>query len=392
MQRFLTLIFLAGGLLRAETTLVLPFANHSSSSNLDWIGESIAESIHDALASSGQLVLDRSDRLEAYRRRSLRPGAELTRASMIKLGESLDASNLIYGFYEVIPAANGKDQAKASVRITARILDLKRSHQSPEFGQTGALEDLTALEVRLGYQALSSFHPKTLPSEQEFVAARPSVRIDAVESYIRGLMANNAEQRHRFFTQAARLDNQYSQPCYQLGKIYWGKKDYKVASGWLARVTRTDPHYLESQFFLGLSRYQLGDFAGAAQSFEIVAAGIPLNEVFNNLGAALNRQNNPTADAVNFQKAVEGDSGDPDYHFNLGYSYWRSGRFSDAVKSFREVLARNPEDAEATLLLGRALKEEGPRPTDPKSEARERLKANYDEAAYRQLQAELSKE
>src|ERR1041384_2772884 len=93
MQRFLTLILLAGGLLRAETTLVLPFANHSSSSTLDGMGESIAKSIHAALASSGQLVLDRSDRLEAYRRRSLRPGAELTRASMIKVGESPDAAS-----------------------------------------------------------------------------------------------------------------------------------------------------------------------------------------------------------------------------------------------------------------------------------------------------------
>jgi hypothetical protein len=53
-------------------------------------------------------------------------------------------------------------------------------------------------------------------------------------------------------------------------------------------------------------------------------------------------------------------------------------------------VARNPNDAEATVMLGRALKQEGPRPGDPRTQARERLKTNYEEAAYRQLQAELS--
>jgi len=52
-------------------------------------------------------------------------------------------------------------------------------------------------------------------------------------------------------------------------------------------------------------------------------------------------------------------------------------------------VARNPDDAEATLMLGRALKQEGPRPGDPRTQAHERLKTNYEETAYRQLQAEL---
>ncbi|SPE30351.1 hypothetical protein SBA3_1650001 [Candidatus Sulfopaludibacter sp. SbA3] len=61
------------------------------------------------------------------------------------------------------------------------------------------------------------------------------------------------------------------------------------------------------------------------------------------------------------------------------------------MESFRAAVARNASDTEATELLGFALKHEGPRPNDPKTEGRERLKKNYDEAAYRQLQAELKK-
>src|SRR3984957_1026303 len=254
MLRLAALAALCCGVLHAGTSLVLPFFNHAKSANLDWIGESIAESVNDSLASSGLLALDREDRLEAYRRLSLRPGAELTHASIVKIGEALDASSIVYGYYELLPDP-ANPQSKGSLRLTARILDLKHMRQGPEFGENGAPEDLAPIEVRLGWQALKQLDPETSLSEQEFFKARPPVRLDAVEHYIRGLLAGSAEQRSRFFTQAARLDEHYSPPCFQLGKSYWEKKEYKLAAGWFERVGRADQRYLEAQFFLGLCRY-----------------------------------------------------------------------------------------------------------------------------------------
>jgi tetratricopeptide (TPR) repeat protein len=383
MRRWLILLAIGYGTLHAETVLALPFFNHAASSNLDWIGESIAETLRDVMTPEGVLVLDRQDRLEAYRRLSLRSGAELTHASIFKIGESLDASLVIYGSYEML--------SKGTLRITARILDLQRTTQGPEFNETGELEDLATLEYRLGWQVLQQLHWKSAASVDEFLQARPPVRLDAVESYVRGLLSASPDQRHPFFTRAARLDGHYSHPCFQLGKIFWEKKDYKIAAGWLERVSRPDPHYLEAQFFLGLCRYNMANFSGAEQCFETVAAAVPLNEVYDDLGAAQSRLNQPEAALASFRKALEGDTGDPDYHFNVGYCLWRSKQFDDAVESFRAVVERNPADTEATALLGRALKKEGPRPGDPKSEARERLKTNYEETAFRQLQAELGK-
>src|SRR5215469_14875131 len=165
MQRSVVLAWLVvslGGVVRADTTLVLPFFNHSSNANLDWIGESIAESVHDTLASEGMLVLDRGDRLEAYRRLSLRPGAELTHASILKIGESLDAANVVYGWFELLPADAGA-QSKGTLRLSARILDLKHTRQSPVFTESRALEDLAALEDHLGWQTLTQLDPKSAP-------------------------------------------------------------------------------------------------------------------------------------------------------------------------------------------------------------------------------------
>jgi tetratricopeptide (TPR) repeat protein len=390
MRWFPILVALFSGALRAETALVIPFFNHSGSANLDWIGESVAETVRDALASEGLLALDRGSRMEAYRRLSLRPGAELTHASIIKIAEALDASQVIYGYYEALPAPDSEGRSKGSLRITARILDMKRGQQGPAFGEVGAMEDLAAIEERLGWQALESLSPKTAPPVEEFLKARPPVRLDAVESYIRGLLAATPDQRHRFFTQAARLDEHYSQPCFQLGKSSWEQKEYKVAAGWFQRVARSDPHYLEARFFFGLCRYYVGDFQGAEDAFQEVAAAMPLNEVYNNLGAA-QAQRDDSAAIASYRKALEGDDADQDYRFNIGYAQWRLGRFEEAVESFRAAVLRDPGDTEATTFLGMALKRTGQRLGDPKTAGRQRLKTNYDEAAYRELQAELKK-
>jgi tetratricopeptide (TPR) repeat protein len=384
----------AAVVLRAETVLILPFFNQSgsmaNSTNVDWIGESISEAVRESLVSEGVLALEREDRLEAFRRLSLRSNAVLTRASIIKAGEVLDASVVVYGHYDLAPASAGSAGGSRGVlRIGARILNLKRLDQGPELEESGPVEDLAALEARLSWQVLQALPAKTAPAEpaeEAFLRARPHVRLDALESYIRGLLASNPEQQHRFFMQAARLDAAYSQPCFQLGKSYWAKKDYRVAAGWLGRVHHGDPRYLEAQFFLGLCTYQMGDYTAAGKCFETVAASMPLNEVYNDLGAAQTR-GNLTAAIESFRKALEGDSADPDYRFNLGYALWKAGRFPAAADSFRTVLESNPNDEEAATLLGHAERREPPRPG---SEGHERLKTNYEETAYRQLKAELA--
>ncbi len=391
MLRLLGLAIIVCASLRAETVVVLRFFNHTDSAGLDWIGESIAETVQDSLASEGLLVLGREDKAEAYRRLSLRPGTELTHASIIKVGQALDAARVVYGSYELLPAEAGGTASKGSLHITARVLYLKETRQGPPFTELGALEDLAELEARLGWRTLQQLEPRGAPSEADFLKVRPPVRIDAVENYVRGLLATDPEQRQHLFMQAARLDEHYSQPCFQLGKGYWEKREYKVAAGWLARVGRFDSRYLEAQFFLGLCRYYIEDYAGAEQSFRLVARAVPLNEVFNDLGAAEARLNDYPAAIASFQKALEGDNADPDYHFNLAYTQWRAGQYQAAAASFRAVLDRAPDDAEATLMLGRSLKSEGARPGEVRLEDRVRVKTNYEEEAYRQLQAELKK-
>lgn len=374
---------------QAATYLVLPFFNLSKNPNLDWLGESLAESVREALSSEGLMTLDRDERIEAYSRLSLRPYSLLTKASVVKIGEELDAELVIFGQYDVKAVPDSPPKSRGSLIITARVLDLKHLKQGPEFREVGALEDLASLQSHLGWQTLRYLRPSSAPSEAEFQQRHPPVRVDAVENYTRGLLAVNADDKHRFFTQAAHLDAHYSLPDFQLGRLLWGKKEYASAADWFQKVPPGDAHYHEANFFLGLCRYNTGDFAGAQAAFQIVARVVPLSEVYNDLGAAESRANTIPAAVDSFKKALEGDSTDPVYQFNLGYAQWRAGNFAAATESLRAVLDRDPEDPITALLLDRCAKRSGPRPGDSQTEGLERLKTNYEESAYWQLKAVL---
>ena len=372
---------------RADATVALPLYNSSEDRSVDWVGEAVAENIIEALHGEGLVTLDRIDRAEAYQRLSLRSNVSLSRASIVKIADELDASHAIFGTFAVTRAAG----AKATVRLSLRVLDLKYLRQTPEMVEEGLLEDLALLQGRAAWKVLVAIVPQAAANEAAFLARQPNVRVDAMENYIRGLLAKDEAARHRFFTQATRLDPKYSQPCFQLGLHYWAKEDYQQAAQWFERVAAADPHYMQALYYSGICRHYVAQYTAAESAFTIVAAAVPLNEVFCNLGASQLRQGKLPAAIENFEKALEGDPADPDYHFNLAYALWHAKRFDEAADRFRAVLERIPDDKEATTLLGYCLKREAPRAGDPKQEGLERVKEEYEETVFRQLKSMIEK-
>jgi tetratricopeptide (TPR) repeat protein len=384
----ISFVFFFPSLVRADTVLVVPFFNGSGTPSLDWIGESVAETMREAFASQGIIALSRDDREEAYRRLQFHSHVTLTLASVIRLGQSLDADKVIYGEFNLKPGPPSGPKTRGTLTITAHVLDLKGAREGPKFSEVGALEDLAVLQRHLAWQTLALVAPDTTPAEAEFDRRNPVVRADAIESYIRGLLAPGIEEKRKLFGQAARLDPAYSEACFELGRVNFGAKDYRSAADWLQKVAHENAAFNEAVFLLGLSRYYMGDFSGAETAFGQVAANVPLNEVLNDLGAAESRRNETSA-LENFQKALDGDTSDPVYQFNTGYVLWRQGKYAAAAERFRAVLERDPDDADAPALLERCLKQSGPRRGEAKTQGLERLKTNYEESAWFQLKAIL---
>jgi tetratricopeptide (TPR) repeat protein len=394
MQRWLAVCLFGLAALRpvaADTAAVLPFLNKTAASpNLVWIGESVAETVREALGITGIPTLDRNDTLEAYRRLSLRQGIPLTEASVFKIGETLDAESVVYGSFEFTPPASGPITA-GSLQVTARVLDRRHMRASPDFTETGSLEDLATMEAHLAWRALTLIAPGMAPPESEFRTLRTPIRLDAEENYVRGLLAHSTEQKEKYFTAATRIDPHFAHACYQLGQLHYQRKEYKLAVTWLEKVGLADIHSHEANFLLGLARFQTGDYKGAQQTFQMIAAAVPLSEVFNNLGAAESRANLQQASIDDFHRALEGDANDPLYRFNLGYALWKKGDFAAAADCFRALLEANPADSAAPLLLTRCMKKQGPRYSpDPRLDNLERLKTNFEERAYMQLKSLLA--
>jgi len=372
MERFLAFLVLSSVTAWGSSVLVAPFANRTTEPNLDWIGESLSEAAREALAAAGVEVTPRPERQEALRRLALPATGQITIASGVRLAEQVQARVLVTGQFELMAAPEGS-ASRGSLRVTARAIDLEQVTEKAEFAETGALEDLGRIQSNLAYQLVRSIEAKSLVTREEFDRRHPPVKITALENYIRGLMAGTAEQRHRFFTQAYRLDGTLWQPCLHLGRMHYEQENYREAAGWLEKVGPGWPESGEVMFLLGVSRFQTGDFEGALRAFETLAQGSGNPDVINNLGAAQLKLGQASA-LDNFRRALAADATDPDYHFNTGYALWKRGDFEEAADRFRAVLDREPGDQDAILLLGRCLKRSGPRTGDLRAENLERIK------------------
>lgn len=365
----------------AETWLVVPFSNLSAKPNVDWIGESVAESIAESLTGEGLLVVDRELRKEGERRLALRPNSRWTRASVLRLAEALDADYVVLGSFEIAEGA-----PMGILKLEGQSINVRDLRNGGSFTESGPIEDLAGLQSHLAWQVLRSSMPKAAPGDEQFKQARADIRLDALENYVRGLLAQTPEAQERYFQQALKLDGRFSQAAFQYGRLLFLKNNNTSAGLQLEKVKTTDPHYRAANFLLGIAKFRQNDFRAAEAAFQRVSREVPLSEVLNNLGAAQFRLGMPES-LETFRRALAGDEKDPVFHFNLGLVLLYRGAYVEAAEQFRATLDRDPNDQEATKMLGRSLRPQAGGIGKDDLHGLERLKLEYEEAAYRQLKA-----
>ena len=369
-----------------KTLLVLPFQNNSKLPALDWIGESFPEFLGPRL--SGFFVIDRQERRNAFDRIGLPANLRPSRATAYEIARAMEVDYVILGSY----AYEGE-----SFSARAQVLDMQRVHLSPAVSASGSLSALVQVETLLARDLMHILAPTLAGSRGGSVSAQPSPRLDVFENYVRGLVASSRQDQIACFREAVRLDPTYTQAIFQLGKSLYDARAYAAAASWLERIPRSDPLAREASFYLGISDYYLNQYEKAQNAFDFVASRLPLTEVYNNLGVVAARRGQKTASEY-FERAVEGDPGDPDYHFNLAIALARNGDSDGASHQLRELLALRPSDDEAKSLLDalnrpRLITDAAPAaPAIKSAEVKlplERIKRNYDEALFRELAFEL---
>lgn len=356
---------------RIGRVVAVPLRDAGELPNAEWIGESLAEAVREALVAERIDCVSREEREEAARALGLAGSGRQSLAAILKLAGKLEARYAVFGDFEVSAPEDGSSPARATLRIRARVVDLDRLAGAAEFDEQGVLGDLGLIQARLASKIADQLLERKRPAEQQPPGG--PVRLDALESYIRGLVSPSAEQKHRLLAQAALLGPDFSAPRLELARMQMAEGGYRAAIRWLEQIAPADSRYREAAFLLGIARYQTGDYRGAVEVFSSLAQRAPSAALWNNLGLALHRLGDEAAlEAI--EQAAAADPTDPDYQFNAGYLLWRRGDLAGACRRLQAALALDPNDAVAQQLLERALEQQGPRRGDLSMENLERLK------------------
>ncbi len=318
---------------------VLPFQNNSAQPGVDWIGASLPVILNQRLSSAGFLTIRREDRRYALTHLGLPADFRPTQATTYRIAQTLDADYLVFGNYTV---ANGR------ITATARVLVMNGPRMNSAIEEQGSLDQLINIEDELAWKIAMQIDPSLNLDEQTFLLASRDLRLDAFENYIRGVVVSDVEEQIGHLTKAVEISPNYVQAWFALGKAYFANQQYEQAEVPFSKVPKGSRLWLEAMFYAGLSHLYTGNYAKAQTEFAAIAAVLPMPEVLNNEGIAINRRGgNGTAF---FQRIVQLDPQNADYWFNLAVSERRTKNYAAALKAADRSLALRPQDEEAQHL------------------------------------------
>jgi Tfp pilus assembly protein PilF/TolB-like protein len=338
--------------------LVFPFENAGASPRLDWLGEGLEELTIQRLSGAGEQVYSHAGRLAELERYGLPHSSKLSRATMLHIGEDLDADFVVYGRF----TANG-----TSLTVESRILRVSPARLLPAVRETGTLDSLMDLHARLLWRMLSTNDRHYALSLADFTKRQRPLRLDAFEHYIRGLLAGEDDARLRELREAARLDPEWPEPDFALGEVYFARRDCDSALTWFARVPKMHDRYAEAVFATGVCRLLQSQPDHAEEVFIALQAALRSNliaggdlpEILNNLAIARARQGKTAAAQTDFRRAADLDPDEDDYPFNLGLLAMQTNDSAAAAGYFRDASEREPDNPEDRAMLILALEKAG---------------------------------
>ena len=328
----------------AGRILVMPFENTKREPKLHWISEAAALLLADHLGVRGLAAIRRAERLRAFEELHLPSNAVLSRATVIKVGELVGASEIIVGSITL-------DGTNLVVEANSIRIDVGRLQ--PHVRERGPLTEIEDLFERVAARLAPDAKARAAGS------ARPP--LEAFELYVKGLMAESASARAMFLESAIKAHPSYDRAYLALWDVRTDQEDHAAALAAARGVPTTSPLAPRAAFLAAVSMLELQRYDEAFTAFTGLsekATGSLAAAAFNNLGIVqLRRGATPQSGLPTYflTKAADLDPGDDDVLFNLGYAYVLERNYQGALYWLREALRRNPADAQAHYVLSAAL-------------------------------------
>ena len=327
-----------------ERFLIIPFDNPSRDARLYWLGEGAAVLLADNLNALGRRAHTREERLAAFEQLRMPPGASLSHATVIRLGQLVGASHVVIGSYTL------KD---GTLSVSARNIRLDTGRMEPEVVESGPVDDLFSIFDRVGRRTSGSTAPGA-------GAPRPSLQV--FEQYVKGLVATATPTKISHLETAIKLDPAFDRARLALWAVHHDEGNWQSALVTAVAVPETSSLYAHARFAAALSLIQLKRMDDAFATLRTLSDKRGAATVMNNLGIIqMRRSVTPQTGRATyyFNQALRLDQDDHDYYFNLGYAYWSEKDVQSAIFWLREAVRRNPADGEAHAVLAAALQASG---------------------------------
>lgn len=324
--------------------LVMPFDNPGREPRLHWIAEAASLLIADELNARGVAAIRRGERVRAFEQLHLPNAATLSRATVVKVGQLVAASEVIVGSVRL---------QNEELTIEAHSIRIDVGRLQPHVTERGPLPEVVTLFDRLVSKLAGAATARPDRS--------PRPPLDAFEAYVKGLMAESAVTRATFLESAIRIHPEYDRAHLALWHVRHDQADHAAALAAARGVADSSPLARRARFFASISLLELKRLDEALDGFAATIEGAPAPfaaAAFNNMGVVqLRRFGNVARGQPTYflTKAADADPGDADILFNLGYAYVLERNHQGAIYWLREGVRRDPGDAEAHYLLSVAL-------------------------------------
>jgi tetratricopeptide (TPR) repeat protein len=338
----------------ASGILVVPFENTRRDLRLHWLSEAAAVLLADELNARGVRAITRDQRVRAFEELHLPQSASLTRATIIKVGQIVGASEVIVGAYVL-------DEGR--LEVSAHGIRVEVGRLQPDVTEQAPLADLFGLFHRLG----GRLAPGTAAGARE-----PRPPLDAFENYIKGLIAESPSAQAAFLETAVAQFPGYDRAELALWRVRSDQGDHAAALAASRAVPAASVRSRRARFLSAVSLLELKRYDESFEQFKALVDEAPVSSAgprvrgtaaaLNNLGVLqIRRGATPQTGTAAFYltKAAEADPGEADYLFNLGYAYVLERNHQGAIYWLREALRRNPSDPDAHYVLAAALQASG---------------------------------
>lgn len=279
-------------------------------------------------------------------------GAAIVKANR---GNLADAASAIETLLEVHPSFGKAWSALANLQR------VRGEYAAAEKAFNGAIEHrFDNAEDKLGRAFVRIRLNKLDDARKDLEIFKGRAGHDASVSFVKGMLAlveNDLDESVVHFQDAINANGEYLPPYYFLGMVRYQLGEYEQSKMLLEKFNRAFPANPQAVYLLALTHIRSEDVEGARKLLNRLIEDDPNNAAALEISGLLSMlDGDPTAAVAKLEKAAVANPESAGTQFRLGMSLLQEGRVAEAKRAMATALERAPDNPKLEMaMLGQYL-------------------------------------